>query len=138
MALIFRTATQRPWFSSPSSGAGPLCAKSSPPLAGACIACRATDDGYGRPKLKGALKKIGRFKLEIVKRLDKAKCFVLPPRRLGGRENLRVAGKMPQARQGFRTFHRLSRSMDIQRQHPHDDAASGKGLKSGRFFRIRP
>jgi transposase len=39
------------------------------------------DGGYGGPKLKGALKKVGRFKLEIVKRSDKAKGFVLLPRR---------------------------------------------------------
>jgi transposase len=31
--------------------------------------------------LKGALKKVGKFKLEIVKRSDKAKGFVLLPRR---------------------------------------------------------
>jgi transposase len=38
------------------------------------------DGGYGRPKLKDALKKVGKFKLEIVKRSDKAKGFVLLPR----------------------------------------------------------
>ena len=32
-------------------------------------------------KLKGALKKVGKFTLEIVKRSDKAKGFVIPPRR---------------------------------------------------------
>jgi transposase len=39
------------------------------------------DGGYGGPKLKGVLKKVGKFKLEIVKRSDKAKGFVLLPRR---------------------------------------------------------
>ena len=39
------------------------------------------DGGYGGPKLKGALQKIGKFKLEIVKRSDRAKGFVLLPRR---------------------------------------------------------
>ena len=33
------------------------------------------------PKLKGALKRIGRFALEIVKRTDKAKGFEVLPRR---------------------------------------------------------
>jgi putative transposase len=39
------------------------------------------DGGYAGPKLKGALKRIGRFALEIVKRTDKAKGFEVPPRR---------------------------------------------------------
>ena len=39
------------------------------------------DGGYAGPKLKAALKKVGEFKLEIVKRSDKAKGFVLLPRR---------------------------------------------------------
>ena len=56
-------------------------AASSPPLGDACIACRATDGGYGGPNLKDALKKAGEFNLENVKRSDKAKGFVLPPRR---------------------------------------------------------
>jgi transposase len=39
------------------------------------------DGGYAGPKLKGELKRIGRFALEIVKRTDKAKGFQLLPRR---------------------------------------------------------
>ncbi|WP_159587299.1 IS5 family transposase [Chelativorans xinjiangense] len=39
------------------------------------------DGGYAGPKLKGALKRIGRFALEIVKRTDKAKGFEVLPRR---------------------------------------------------------
>jgi transposase len=43
------------------------------------------DGGYGGPKLKGALKKVGKFTLQIVKRSDagksQAKGFVLIPRR---------------------------------------------------------
>jgi putative transposase len=39
------------------------------------------DGGYGGPKLKGALKRIGCFALEIVKRTDKAKGFEVLPRR---------------------------------------------------------
>ena len=39
------------------------------------------DGGYAGPKLKGALKRIGRFALEIVKRTDKATGFEVLPRR---------------------------------------------------------
>jgi putative transposase len=39
------------------------------------------DGGYAGPKLKGALQKIGRFTLEIVKRTDAAKGFKVLPRR---------------------------------------------------------
>ena len=39
------------------------------------------DGGYAGPKLKGAMQKIGRFTLEIVKRTDKAKGFEVLPRR---------------------------------------------------------
>ena len=88
------------------------------------------DGGYGGPKLKGALQKIGKFKLEIVKRSDKAKGFVLLPRRWVVERTLRMAEPKPPARQGFRAFHRLSRGLDIHRQHPNDDAAVGKGLIS--------
>jgi transposase len=39
------------------------------------------DGGYAGPKLKGALEKIGRWTLEIVKRSDMAKGFEIIPRR---------------------------------------------------------
>lgn len=39
------------------------------------------DGGYAGPKLKGALQKVGKFTLEIVKRTDKAKGFEVLPRR---------------------------------------------------------
>lgn len=39
------------------------------------------DGGYGGPKLKGALQKVGKFTLEIIKRSDSAKGFEILPRR---------------------------------------------------------
>ncbi|MBY3027236.1 transposase, partial [Rhizobium leguminosarum] len=39
------------------------------------------DGGYAGPKLKGALQKIAKFTLQIVKRTDKAKGFEVLPRR---------------------------------------------------------
>jgi transposase len=40
-----------------------------------------SDGGYAGPKLEGALQKIGKFTLKIVKRSDAAKGFELLPRR---------------------------------------------------------
>lgn len=57
------------------------CAMSSPPLGDVHIACRATDGGYAGPKLRGALEKIGRWTLQIVKRSDTAQGFEVIPRR---------------------------------------------------------
>ncbi len=42
------------------------------------------DGGYAGPKLRGALKRIGRFALAILKRTDKAKGFEVLPRKMGG------------------------------------------------------
>jgi len=39
------------------------------------------DGGYAGPKLRGALQKVGKFTMEIVKRSDKAKGFEVLPRR---------------------------------------------------------
>lgn len=39
------------------------------------------DGGYAGPKLRGALKKVGKFTLEIIKRSDSAKGFEVLPRR---------------------------------------------------------
>lgn len=39
------------------------------------------DGGYAGPKLRGALQKVGKFTIEIVKRTDKAKGFEVLPRR---------------------------------------------------------
>ena len=39
------------------------------------------DGGYAGPKLKGALKKVGKFTLEIIKRSDSVKGFEALPRR---------------------------------------------------------
>ena len=51
------------------------------PLDGALLACRAMDGGYAGPKLRGALPRVGKFTLEIVKRTDKANGFEVLPRR---------------------------------------------------------
>ena len=62
--------------------------------------------------------------------LGQGKRFRASAAPMGGGTDLRMAEPKPTARQGFRAFHRLSRSMDIYRQHPNDDPALGKGLIS--------
>lgn len=39
------------------------------------------DGGYVGPKLRRALRKVGKFRLEIIKRSDRAESFEVPPRR---------------------------------------------------------
>ena len=53
------------------------------PLSADCcaIACRAVDGGYAGPKLREALKQIGRWTVQIVKRPGSAAGFEVLPRR---------------------------------------------------------
>jgi transposase len=46
-----------------------------------CIACRATDGGYAGPKQRDALKGERDWRIEIIKRSDAARGFVVLPRR---------------------------------------------------------
>jgi transposase len=45
------------------------------------FACRAMDGGYAGPKLRGALKGEGDWRIEIIKRSDAARGFEVLPRR---------------------------------------------------------
>ena len=51
------------------------------PLSDVSTACRAMDGGYGGPKLRDALNKIGKWTVQIVKRSDTARGFEVIPRR---------------------------------------------------------
>jgi len=55
------------------------------------------DGGYAGPKLQGALDRIGRWTLEIVKRSDVAQGFKVLPRRWGSRTHTCMAWTLPQA-----------------------------------------
>jgi hypothetical protein len=91
------------------------------------------DGGYAGPKLKGALKKVGRFALEIVKRTDKATGFgATAP--MGRRTDLGLAWTMPQTDPGFRENDRLGRGMDLRRQYTPAHAAARKTMRSKQSF----
>jgi putative transposase len=63
------------------------------------------DGGYAGDKLRNALKGKGGWTIEIVKRSDAAKGFVLLPRRRVMERNLRPDWAAPAARQGLRSDH---------------------------------
>jgi putative transposase len=63
------------------------------------------DGGYAGEKLRNALKGKGGWTIEIVKRSDAAKGFVLLPRRRVMERNLRPDWAAPAARQGLRSDH---------------------------------
>src|SRR3546814_13637465 len=58
------------------------------------------DGGYGGPKLRAALDKIGRWTLQIVQRSDAAKGFEVLPRRWRSEERLVGKGCVRQCRTG--------------------------------------
>jgi transposase len=60
------------------------------------------DAGYTAENLKGALKKIGRFVLDIARRKPRTKSFEVLPRRWGGRTHLRMALPQSTPRKGSR------------------------------------
>ncbi|ESW80635.1 hypothetical protein X770_30715 [Mesorhizobium sp. LSJC269B00] len=95
------------------------------------------DGGYAGPKLRGALQKIGKFTMEIVKRSDSAKGFEVLPRRWGRRADLRMAGQMPKAGQELRAIHRIRTGLGLHRKHPHAHPTARKDLKTRRPFRFR-
>lgn len=61
------------------------------------------DNGYAGDKLRVALKGNGSWTLQIIKRSDAAKGLEVLPRRMGRREDLRLAWTVPPTRQGLRS-----------------------------------
>ncbi len=76
------------------------------------------DGAYAGDKLATALAGLGRWTIEIVKRSDTVRGFVLLPRALGRRAHLRLARPMPKARKGLRGFRRQRRGLDLDRPRP--------------------
>lgn len=64
------------------------------------------DGGYAGPKLRGALEKIGRWTLQIVKRSDTAPGLRSHPATMGCRAHLRMAWTMPPNGKGLGESHR--------------------------------
>jgi hypothetical protein len=73
------------------------------------------DGAYAGGKLQQALAPLGRWTIEIVKRSDLAKGFVLLPRRWVVEPHLRLAQPQPPPRQGLRGHPRQRQSLAIPR-----------------------
>ena len=94
------------------------------------------DGGYAGDKLKRKLRKVGRFKVEIIKRSDKTKGFEVLPRRWLSSEHLH-AWKGPEIGKGRRKVHRFSRGMDHDRPYPPHHQTARKVLLPLNSFRVR-
>lgn len=99
------------------------------------------DGGYAGDKLREALKGHGSWTLEIIKRSDTAKGFVLLPRRpegsgtnMGRRTDIRVARPLPPSRQRLGALNRKLHRMGHHRKHPHAHPQNRKILNSLRYF----
>jgi len=69
------------------------------------------DSGYAGAKLRGALRRSGRWTVEIIKRSDTAKGFEVLPRRWVVERTFAWLNRLPQTRQGLRGNDRKRRSM---------------------------
>ena len=90
------------------------------------------DGAYAGPKLEGALKRIGRWSLEIVNR--PAREGLPTPAPPMGRRAARLAQSKPAAGQGLRDGQRDRRGLDLPRRAPH--APPRKSLKTLDSFRV--
>jgi transposase len=93
------------------------------------------DGGYAGEKLRGALTKMGAWTLEIIKRSDVAKGFVLLPRRWVVERTLhpepaegRLARKIAPPRQGLGEHHRKRSRLALHRPHQNLDATPRKAI----------
>ena len=103
---------------------------------------RIAGGGHAGPKLKEALGKLGKWTIEIIKRSDRAKGFVLLPKRwapdrVRGRTHPCLAWAQPQACQRLRSHHRQRDSVGLHRQRPPYLKATRKSLKSRTAFQVR-
>ena len=86
------------------------------------------DGGYAGDKLKDALKDHGEWTIEIVKRSDAAKGFVLLPRRLGGGAHPCLAEPQPPTGEGCRKNNRERGDLALYCQRQADVAPPGSRL----------
>lgn len=86
------------------------------------------DGGYAGPKLRGKLKKIGCWTIEIVKRSDKEKGFEVTAPSLGSGTHLRMARQMSQAGQGLGEINPFSRKLVAYCSHQNGNEAVNKIL----------
>ena len=92
------------------------------------------DGGYAGDKLRDALAKIGKWTLEIIKRSDTAKGFVLLPRRWVVERTFCMAQPEPPSRQGFRAHNRKRNSMALPRLNPAHDPKNSPDFRQYRIM----
>ena len=95
------------------------------------------DGGYAGPKLRGALDRIGKWTLEIVKPLRHRQGLRSPASTVGRRTYLCMARAMSAAGKRLGEILRLQRGMDQHRPYPTHNAAARKVLPALNEFRVR-
>ena len=86
------------------------------------------DGGYSGPKTAAEAKRAGKVELEIVKRSDAAKGFIVLPETVDRRAHIRLARPLSSPRQGFRKSHPYSTCFRATRNDPPHDAPNCKPL----------
>ena len=94
------------------------------------------DGGYAGQMLTGALRSLGRWTVQIVKRSDATKRFVVLPRRWVVERTFALARSQPSLGKKFRDNRRERRSLGAYRKHPPHDSAPRKCLKSLAHLRV--
>ena len=90
------------------------------------------DGGYAGPKLCGALEKIGRWTLQIVKRSDTAQGFEVIPRRWVVERTFAWLGRCRRMAKDRGENDRQRQSMAAHRPHPPRHPPAGKAMTSHR------
>ena len=128
---------ERPKCWRPSPKLTPFCAFDPLSRTGRVRGLTFADGGYGGPKLRGAIEKIGRWTIQIVKRSDTAIGFELIPRRWVVERTFAWLGRCRRMAKDRGENQRQRRSMAAHRPHPTRHPHARKTMTSFIEFRIR-
>ena len=95
------------------------------------------DGGYAGPKLRGALDRVGKWTLEIVKRSDTAKGFEVLPRRWVVERTFAWLGRCRRLAKDWEKSIASSEAWINNRSYPTHNAAARKVLPALNEFRVR-